>query len=73
MTNNQHLSELSVKLRKLQNENNAQASEVDRLERQIRILSELRGVSIHELRDTLRLACEGEAHGELRAVVSKLQ
>jgi len=73
MSNNHHLSELSVQLRKLQNENNAQASEVDRLERQIRILSELRGVSIHELRETLRLACEGEAHGELRAVVGKLQ
>mmetsp|Transcript_29018 Transcript_29018/g.41473 ORF Transcript_29018/g.41473 Transcript_29018/m.41473 type:complete len:510 (+) Transcript_29018:125-1654(+) len=71
--NHQHLSELSVQLRKLQNENNAQANEIDRLERQIRILSELRGVSIHELRDTLRLACEGEAHGELRAVVGKLQ
>mmetsp|Transcript_19155 Transcript_19155/g.31385 ORF Transcript_19155/g.31385 Transcript_19155/m.31385 type:complete len:506 (-) Transcript_19155:70-1587(-) len=73
MSNQHHLSELSVQLRKLQNDNNAQASEIDRLERQIRILSELRGVSIHELRDTLRLACEGEAHGELRAVVSKLQ
>lgn len=73
MSNHQHLSELSVQLRKLQNENNAQASEIDRLERQIRILSELRGVSIHELRETLRLACEGEAHGELRAVVGKLQ
>ena len=68
-----HLSELSVQLRKLQNENNAQASEIDRLERQIRILSELKGVSIQEIRDSLRTACEGEAHGELRAVVDQLQ
>jgi len=73
MSSHHHLSELSVQLRKLQNENNAQANEIDRLERQIRILSELKGVSIHELRDALRLACEGEAHGELRAIVGKLQ
>lgn len=73
MSSHQQLSELSVQLRKLQNENNAQANEIDRLERQIRILSELKGVSIHELRDALRLACEGEAHGELRAIVGKLQ
>jgi predicted nucleic acid-binding Zn-ribbon protein len=72
MSNN-HLSELSVQLRKLQNENNAQANEIDRLERQIRILSELKGISIHEIRDALRVACEGEAHGELRSVVGKLQ
>lgn len=62
-----------MQLRKLQNENNSQSSEIDRLERQIRILSELRGVSTHELKDALRLACEGEAHNELRAVVGKLQ
>lgn len=67
------LSELSVQLRKLQNENNEKANEIDRLERQIRILAELKGVSIDELRNALRAACEGEAHGELRALIGKLQ
>lgn len=67
------LSELSVQLRKLQNENNEKANEIDRLERQIRILAELKGVSIDELRNALKAACEGEAHGELRALIGKLQ
>ena len=68
-----HLSELSVQLRKLQNSLSEKNNEIDRLERQIRILSDLKGISIHELREALRLACEGEAHGELRALVGKLQ
>lgn len=67
------LSELSVQLRKLQNENNEKANEIDRLERQIRILAELKGVSIDELRNALKAACEGEAHGELCALIGKLQ
>lgn len=67
------LSELSVQLRKLQNENNEKANEIDRLERQIRILAELKGVSIDELRNALKAACEGEAYGELRALIGKLQ
>ena len=68
-----HLSELSIQLRKLQSENNAQSSEIDRLERQIRILSETKGISLNELRGALKTACEGEAHEELRAIVGKLE
>ncbi|KAL9181368.1 hypothetical protein ACHAXT_010173 [Thalassiosira profunda] len=68
-----HLSELSVQLRKLQSEKNHQANEIDRLERQVRILSELKGISIADLQDALRAACASEAHGEMRALVGKLQ
>ena len=68
-----NLSELSFQLRKLQSSNNAQEAEIDRLERQLRILSELKGVSLSRLNDALRAACEGEAHGELRSVVGKLK
>ncbi|KAL7537247.1 hypothetical protein ACHAWF_005710 [Thalassiosira exigua] len=68
-----HLSELSVQLRKLQTEKNAQANEIDRLERQVRILSDLKGICITDLQAALRSACESEAHGELHAIVGKLQ
>mmetsp|Transcript_15799 Transcript_15799/g.34198 ORF Transcript_15799/g.34198 Transcript_15799/m.34198 type:complete len:553 (-) Transcript_15799:119-1777(-) len=68
-----NLSELSKQLRKLQSKNNDQANEIDRLERQIRILSDLKGISIHDLQDALSAACEDEAHGELRSIVGKLQ
>ena len=39
------------------------------LERQVRILSELKGIGITDLQDALRLACEAEAHGELQNLV----
>ena len=68
-----NLSELSIQLRKLQSEKNAHANEIDRLQRQVRILSELKGISISDLQEALRTACEDEAHGELRALVGKLQ
>eukprot|EP00579_Thalassiosira_antarctica_P009256 CAMPEP_0201880470 /NCGR_PEP_ID=MMETSP0902-20130614/11038_1 /ASSEMBLY_ACC=CAM_ASM_000551 /TAXON_ID=420261 /ORGANISM="Thalassiosira antarctica, Strain CCMP982" /LENGTH=550 /DNA_ID=CAMNT_0048408479 /DNA_START=18 /DNA_END=1670 /DNA_ORIENTATION=- len=68
-----NLSELSIQLRKLQSEKNAHANEIDRLQRQVRILSELKGISISDLQEALRAACEDEAHGELRALVGKLQ
>ncbi|KAL3816748.1 hypothetical protein ACHAXA_004900 [Cyclostephanos tholiformis] len=71
MSNN--LSELSIQLRKLQAEKNAQANEIDRLERQARILAELKGVSINDVKNSLKAACEAEAHGELRALVGTLQ
>lgn len=73
MSHPHHLSELSVQLRRLQSEKNEQANEIDRLERQVRILSELKGINITDLQDALRAACEAEAHGELRALVGKLQ
>eukprot|EP00581_Thalassiosira_minuscula_P008621 CAMPEP_0183706460 /NCGR_PEP_ID=MMETSP0737-20130205/3278_1 /TAXON_ID=385413 /ORGANISM="Thalassiosira miniscula, Strain CCMP1093" /LENGTH=532 /DNA_ID=CAMNT_0025933873 /DNA_START=112 /DNA_END=1710 /DNA_ORIENTATION=+ len=68
-----NLSELSVQLRKLQTEKNAQANEIDRLHRQVRILTDLKGLSITDLQGALRAACESEAHGELLALVGKLQ
>jgi hypothetical protein len=68
-----HLSELSIQLRKLQAEKNAQVNEIDRLERQLRILSDLKGISINDLKHALRSACEAEAHGELCALVGTLQ
>lgn len=68
-----NLFELSAQLRKLQSQKNHQANEIDRLERQVKILSELKGVSIESLQDELSSACENEAHGELRAIVGKLQ
>ncbi len=68
-----NLSELSIQLRKLQSEKTAQSNEIDRLERQIRILSELKGISISDLQLALKQACEAEAHGELRSIVGKLQ
>mmetsp|Transcript_31928 Transcript_31928/g.61080 ORF Transcript_31928/g.61080 Transcript_31928/m.61080 type:complete len:258 (-) Transcript_31928:1332-2105(-) len=68
-----NLSELSIQLRKLQSEKNAQANEIDRLQRQLRILSELKGVSVSDVQTGLQAACEAEAHGELRAIAGKLQ
>jgi len=67
------LSELSIQLRKLQAEKNVMSAEIDRLERQARILADLKGVSIYELKQALQSACEAEAHGELRALVGTLQ
>ena len=67
------LSELSIQLRKLQAQKNAQANEIDRLERQARILSDLKGISINDVKNSLKSACEAEAHGELRALVGKLE
>ena len=68
-----NLSELSIQLRKLQSTNNTQTAEIDRLNRQIRILSDLQGVSLHDIKDALRTACESEAHEALRAEVGRLK
>ena len=68
-----NLSELSKRLRELQSQNTSQHSEIDRLSRQVRILSDLQGISVHDLKDALKTACEGEAHNELRAEVGKLK
>lgn len=67
------LSELAVQLRKLQSEKNVMAGEIDVLRRQARILADLKGVSIIELKHALQSACEAEAHSELRALVGTLQ
>jgi len=67
------LSELSKQLRALQAKNQSQSIEIDRLERQLRILAELQGVSVGGLRNALEQACEGEAHFELQQRVASLQ
>ena len=67
------LSELSVQLRKLQATNQAHTAEIERLHRQIRILGDLKGVSISDLMAALGKACEEEAHEELQSQVSLLR
>ena len=39
----------------------------------LKILAELKGVSVSELRDALGRACAGEAHADLRTQISKLR
>ena len=68
-----NLSELSIQLRKLQSTNTSQTAEIDRLNRQIKILSDLQGVSLHDIKDALRTACEDHAHDELKAEVGRLK
>lgn len=67
------LSELSKQLRIYQAKNEAQAVEINRLERQLRILAELQGISVADLRKALEDACANEAFGELQNRVSKLR
>ena len=54
------LSELSKQLRIFQAKNEAQAVEINRLERQLRILAELQGISVADLRKALEDACANE-------------
>eukprot|EP00934_Nitzschia_sp_Nitz4_P004419 Nitzschia sp. Nitz4//scaffold10_size219509//15886//18247//NITZ4_001394-RA/size219509-augustus-gene-0.209-mRNA-1//1//CDS//3329532818//4409//frame0 len=67
------LSELSKQLRILQAKNEAQSVEINRLERQLRILAELQGISVADLRKALEDACANEAFGELQNRVAKLR
>jgi DNA repair exonuclease SbcCD ATPase subunit len=67
------LSELSKQLRVLQAKNQAQSVEIDRLERQLRILADLQGISVADLRNALQQACEAEAFGELQHRVASLR
>jgi hypothetical protein len=67
------LSELSKQLRVLQAKNTSQAVEIDRLERQLRILADLQGVSVADLRNALHEACQAEAFGELQQRVASLR
>jgi len=67
------LSELSKQLRALQSKNQSQATEIDRLERKIRILSDLKGISIGDLQNALRSACEGEAFADMLDQISSLR
>jgi chromosome segregation ATPase len=72
-SNNLGLSELSKQLRALQSKNQSQATEIDRLERKIRILGDLKGISIGDLQNALRSACEGEAFAEMLDQISSLR
>jgi hypothetical protein len=67
------LSELSKQLRVLQAQNQSQSMEIERLERQLRILSDLQGVSVNDLRSALLSACQAEAHSELISRLHKLE
>jgi hypothetical protein len=71
--NNLGLSELSKQLRLQRAKNEWQHNEIARLERQLRILSDLKGVSVADLRFSLQNACQQEAYGELRNQVQSLQ
>mmetsp|Transcript_5901 Transcript_5901/g.14004 ORF Transcript_5901/g.14004 Transcript_5901/m.14004 type:complete len:636 (+) Transcript_5901:55-1962(+) len=67
------LSELSKQLRIFQAKNEAQAVEISRLERQLRILADLQGISVADLRKALEEACQNEAFGEMQSRVQKLR
>ena len=60
------LSELAKQLRLLQAKNQAQATEIDRLERQLKILADLQNVSVADIKNALTAACQAEAHSELQ-------
>lgn len=67
------MSELARQLRLLQATNKQQATQIDGLQRQIQIMSELSGVSVADLRSTLKNACESRANEELRMRVALLE
>lgn len=67
------LSELSKQLRILQNKNQNQSLEIDKLQRQLRILSELQNVNVNDIRSALELACQAEAYGELQTRITSLR
>jgi hypothetical protein len=67
------LSELSKQLRVLHAKNESQAQDISRLERQLRILADLQGISVSDLRKALEEACASEAFGELQNRVQKLK
>lgn len=67
------LSELSKQLRILQAKNESQSVDINRLERQLRILADLQGVNVADLRKALEDACASEAFGELQNRVAKLR
>jgi hypothetical protein len=71
--NSTGLSELSKQLRILQAKNESQNVDINRLERQLRILADLQGISVGDLRKALEDACASEAFGELQNRVSKLK
>ena len=67
------LSALSKQLRELQTQNTLQSNEIERLTRQIKLTTELKGTSVLAVKEALRTACEGEAHDELLREISALK
>eukprot|EP00547_Thalassionema_nitzschioides_P006711 CAMPEP_0194219652 /NCGR_PEP_ID=MMETSP0156-20130528/26480_1 /TAXON_ID=33649 /ORGANISM="Thalassionema nitzschioides, Strain L26-B" /LENGTH=837 /DNA_ID=CAMNT_0038949405 /DNA_START=176 /DNA_END=2689 /DNA_ORIENTATION=- len=67
------LSELSKQLRVLQSKNHEQAATIDNLERKLKILTDLKGVSLNDMKSALWDACQGEAFNELTAEVRTLR
>ena len=72
-SNKPHVSELSNQVRSLQHMNYAQAASIDKLERKLNILADLKGVSVMDLSSVIQSACKGEAHSELQAEVEMLR
>jgi chromosome segregation ATPase len=70
---NAGLSELSKQLRIFQAKNEGQWIEINRLERQLRILADLQGISVADLRKALEDACADEAFEELQHRVASLR
>lgn len=71
--NTSGLSELSKQLRTLQSTNHSQAAQIDKLERKLQILSELKGVSVNDLKSALQNACQEEAYNEIRMEMETLR
>ena len=67
------LSALSRQLRELQSQNSEQTNEIERLRRTIKITTDMKGVSVQSIQESLRTACEGEAHGELLSEIASLR
>ena len=70
---NSGLSELSKQLRILQSTNETQKAKTESLERKMKILTDLKGVSTDCIKVALYEACQKEAYSELLSEISKLQ
>ncbi|KAL3940254.1 MAG: hypothetical protein SGBAC_005170 [Bacillariaceae sp.] len=67
------LFEISKQLNISHAKNEAQGVEINRLERQLRLLADLQGVNVSDLRRALAHACEDEAYGEMQHRIAKLE
>ena len=67
------LSALAKRLREMQRISSQQASEIERLERQLRIASDVKNCSVADIKSELARACQGEADGELTRRVAQLE
>ena len=67
------LSELSNQLQISRAQNEAIKVEINRLERQLKILADLQGIKVDDLRKALEDACANEAFEEMQNRVAKLR